>query len=105
MNVCMHACMYVDVYNKMEKSQLYKMCHLVFAIDFGEPNLGGVLKSSIGFSEALKRSHYSLKMVCFYDFDEAKRKKGRDVIAFFLFVLSLGRVFWYFEDVLELTNL
>jgi len=30
---------------------------LEFAVDFGKANGGGILEGSIGFSEALKRSH------------------------------------------------
>lgn len=65
--------MHVYAYNIMEKSN-----HLVFAIDFGKANLGRVLESSIGFSKALKRSHYSLKTTCYYDLDERKRKRERE---------------------------
>lgn len=93
--------MHVYAYNIMEKSN-----HLVFAIDFGKANLGRVLESSIGFSKALKRSHYSLKkrFTFMILMKERKTREGEKILAFFLIVLSLRRVFWYFEDVMILTN-
>jgi len=94
--------MHVYAYNIMEKSN-----HLVFAIDFGKANLGRVLESSIGFSKALKRSHYSLKkrFTFMILMKERETREGEKILVFFLIVLSLRRVFWYFEDVMILTNL
>jgi len=91
----MHACMHFYV------EMIYDY-DLVFAIDFGKANLGGVLESTIGFSEAVKRSHYSLKMVQFYGFDEGKRRnKEKKNEGFACFVL---RLFYLWEGYVGTLN-
>ena len=52
--------------------------YLEFAVDLGEANLGGILESSIGFPEGIKRPHLQWDYFVSNRRREEREREGRD---------------------------
>lgn len=77
------------IYNQSfeEKERKMKMyiTNLIFAIDLGKANLGGIFESSVGLSQCLERSHSPTAV----GFGKKEEETTTTLLLFFFFVSLL----------------